>query len=111
VKLIITLFILSTNFVFAADDECAYFKFCGGTSSSPAKQASSASTKSLLNPSNLAKIKGLGIETLYMTHNPLAFSVVTGNGRVGGALISPTLENSFFGNRSLELDEDYYYRF
>ncbi len=98
------------TFVYAEDELCGYFKFCG-SSSSPSRNSVNTSTSSILNPSNLAKIKGLGLETLYQANNPLAFSVVTGNGRVGAALISPTLENSFFGIRSLELDYDYYLRF
>lgn len=40
----------------------------------------------------------------------MAISVVSGTGKIGGALISPTVENSFFGNRSLELDEDFFWR-
>ncbi len=103
-----TFFIAS--FVYAEDELCGYFKFCG-SSSSPSRNSVNTSTSSILNPSNLAKIKGLGLETLYQANNPLAFSIVTGNGRVGAALISPTLENSFFGIRSLELDYDYYVRF
>ncbi len=109
IYLTLIIFLFSFN-TYAKDDECSYFKFCGNTSP-PIKKASSAATKSIINPSNLAKIKGLGVETLYMPHNPLAFSIVTGNGKIGGALVSPSLENSFFGNRSLELDIDYFNRF
>lgn len=35
------------------------------------------------------------------------FSVVSGTGRMGGALISGALDNSFFGNRVPELDVDF----
>lgn len=35
---------------------------------------------------------------------------MTGNGKIGGALITPTAENSFFGNRSIEIDEVYLQR-
>lgn len=111
-KILFILFtlLLSTNLYAQDSDElCGYFKFCG--SSSPSKNSVNTSTSSILNPSNLAKIKGLGLETLYQKNNPFGFSIVTGNGRVGAALISPTLENSFFGIRSLELDVDYYYRY
>jgi hypothetical protein len=41
---------------------------------------------------------------LYQYNNPLSFNFVTGNGKIG-ALVSPSLENSFFGNRSIEIDE------
>lgn len=44
---------------------------------------------------------------MYQPNNPLGFSVVTGNGKVGGALITPNAENSFFGNRAIEIDEVY----
>lgn len=44
-----------------------------------------------------------------MANNPVGFSLVSGNGKIG-ALISPTLENSFFGNRSIELAEDTFRR-
>ncbi len=111
IKYFLFLFSLfTTTLVHAEDDLCGYFKFCGSSSSS-SRSSVNTSTSSILNPSNLAKIKGLGLETLYQANNPLAFSIVTGNGRVGAALISPTLENSFFGIRSLELDFDYYKRF
>lgn len=44
---------------------------------------------------------------MYHPNNPLGFNVVTGNGKVGGALITPTAENSFFGNRAIEIDDVY----
>jgi hypothetical protein len=52
----------------------------------------------------VSNVKGFGLETLYQVHNPLTFNLVSGNGKIG-ALVSPTLENSFFGNRSIEIDE------
>lgn len=52
-------------------------------------------------------MKGLGVETLYQPNNPVGFNVVTGNGKIGGALITPTAENSFFGNRAIEIDDVY----
>jgi len=111
IKLLLAISIISLSaLVHAEDDLCGYFKYCG-SSSSPSRSSVNTSTSSILNPSNLAKIKGLGLETLYQQNNPFAFSIVTGNGRVGAALISPTLENSFFGIRSLELDYDYYLRY
>jgi hypothetical protein len=107
IKTILLIFIIFSSNVSFADDSCAYFKYCG--SASAVKSSSSQSSPSM-NPSNVARIKGLGLETLYQKNNPLAFSIVTGTGKIGGALISSTLENSFFGNRSLELDTDYFYR-
>jgi hypothetical protein len=109
VKRFLILLILSTTSAFA-DDLCEYFKYCGGASSSSHKSVNT-STSTLLNPSNIARIKGLGVETLLQPNNPLGFSLVTGTGRVGGAIISPTLENSFFGIRSLELDDAFLDRY
>ncbi|MBC7539933.1 MAG: hypothetical protein H7281_14015 [Bacteriovorax sp.] len=56
-----------------------------------------------MNPSNISSVRGLGLQTIYQPKNPLSFNIVTGNGKIG-ALVSPTLENSFFGNRSIEID-------
>jgi hypothetical protein len=107
IKLFILL-LLSVN-VSYADDDCVFFKFCGGSSSHPKKSLPSTAAASNLNPGNLSNVKGVGFETLYQKGNPLGFSFVSGNGKVG-ALISPTLENSFFGNRSIEIDDLTYLR-
>lgn len=106
----IILLFFSTIFQSSAqqDDHCQYFKYCGNASqSSTSKSQPSASTSANFNPSNISNIKGLGVETLIQPNNPLGFNLVTGNGKVGGALITPTAENSFFGNRSIELDPVY----
>jgi hypothetical protein len=108
------LIIFSTlNLSLAADDHCAYFKYCGSASSgtqSSSKSTPSTSLASAFNPSNISKIKGVGLETLFQLNNPLGFNVVTGTGKFGGALISPSVENSFFGNRSIEIDQVYMQR-
>lgn len=78
---------------------------------SVAKQSRRASAQSLpspivaasINPANVSQDKGLGLETIYHPNNPLAFSLVTGTGKIGGAIISSTVENSFFGNRVPEI--------
>lgn len=93
------------NTSYAEDqDLCKYFKYCGGSSRSSSQSLPSSSTAGGLNPGNISSVKGVGIETVYQPKNPLSFNIVTGNGKIG-ALISPTLENSFFGNRSIEIDE------
>lgn len=107
-KSLLVLLFLSTTPVLAADDSCAYFKYCGGANPT---NTSSSTTSPSINPSNIARIKGLGLETLIQQNNPLGFSLVTGTGNVGAALVSSSSENSFFGNRSLELDADYYFRY
>ncbi len=68
-----------------------------------AQSLPSVATASNFNPANISQDKGLGIETIYQSNNPLTFSFITGTGKIGGALISSTLENSFFGNRVPEL--------
>lgn len=109
--LVIAIILIFFSFIFQAsaqDDQCSYFKYCGNASqSSTSKSQPSASSSANFNPSNISNIKGLGVETMYQPNNPLGFNVVTGNGKIGGALITPTAENSFFGNRSIEIDEVY----
>jgi hypothetical protein len=105
---IFILLIISVNISYA-DDDCIFFKFCGGTSSHSKKSLPSTAAASNLNPGNLSNVKGVGLEALYQRGNPVGFSFVSGNGKVG-ALISPTLENSFFGNRSIEIDDLTYLR-
>lgn len=107
------LIILKTlTFSYADDEEiCKYFKYCGSNGPrASAKSLPSASIASSFNPGNISKVKGIGLETIYLPSNPLGYSLVTGNGKLGGALISSSGENSFFGNRSIEIDELYLQR-
>ena len=109
------LFLLLTfsSYAFAEDaDLCRYFKYCGGSSSSSgrgSKSIPSSAGSGNLNPGNVSNVKGVGIEAIYQSNNPLSFNLVTGNGKIG-ALVSPTLENSFFGNRSIEIDDLFFLR-
>jgi hypothetical protein len=99
-----------TQLSFALDeDDCSYFKYCGSSSgSSGAKRSSpSVSSSSRSNPGIVAKIKGFGLESLYQKNNPIEFSIVTGNGRIGSMVSSSSGENSFFGNRTPELEDDF----
>lgn len=104
------LLILSTNELFADEASCRYYKYCSGAAQSSSKSLPSSATSTSFNPSNIARYKGLGLEALFQANNSVNGSIVSGNGKVGGALISPTVENSFFGNRSLELDQDFFER-
>ena len=107
---IFTLFFLILQ-ASAEDDLCHYFKYCGNASqSSTSKSLPSSASSANFNPSTISNFKGLGVETLYQPNNPLGFNLITGTGKVGGALITPTAENSFFGNRSIEIDEIYQQR-
>lgn len=94
------------------DDHCSYFKYCGsaGGSQSSSKSLPSTTISSAFNPSNISKITGVGVETIFQPSNKLGFNLATGTGKFGGALISPNLENGFFGNRSFEVDEIYLQR-
>lgn len=65
----------------------------------------SPATSANLNPANVSFDRGFGIEAIYQPNNPVSFNLASGNGRLGGALISQSLENSFFGNRVIERDD------
>lgn len=91
------------NVAFAYDD-CLFFEYCGGNSHHTFGALPSSTVASNLNPGTVSDVKGFGLETLYQKGNPVSFNFVSGNGKIG-ALVSPTLENSFFGNRSIEIDD------
>jgi len=58
-----------------------------------------------INPANVSFDRGFGVEFVYQPQNPASFNLATGTGKLGGALISQSLENSFFGNRVIELED------
>jgi hypothetical protein len=103
IKLVFLIFYFINNSHAEDQDLCKYFKYCGGSSRSSSQSLPSSATAGSLNPSNISSVRGLGFQTIYQPKNPLNFNIVTGNGKIG-ALVSPTLENSFFGNRSIEID-------
>ena len=70
----------------------------------------SPATAANLNPANVSVDRGFGGEFLFQANNPVSFNIVGGSGKFGGALISPTLENSFFGVRVPELPEKFLVR-
>lgn len=67
----------------------------------------SPATAANLNPANTSVDRGFGGEILLQANNPVSYNLIGGSGKFGGALISPTLENSFFGVRVPELIEDF----
>lgn len=69
--------------------------------------APTTSTASNLNPANVSFDKGFGVELLAQAGNPLLFSATSGTGKMGGALISGAMDNTFFGNRVPEADENF----
>lgn len=87
---------------------------CSGVSKqgrrSSALSLPSPSTSVLLNPANTSFDRGFGVEAIHQTGNPVIFNAATGTGKVGAALISTSMENTFFGNRVPESDEDYFRR-
>ncbi len=70
----------------------------------------SPTTSTILNPATVSFDRGLGVEVIHQSGNPLVFSLASGTGKIGGALISSSLENTFFGNRVYEATEDYFRR-
>lgn len=97
------LLILLFSFSAFASDDCLFFKYCGNKSSRTSKSLPSSASSANLNPSAISNARGFGVEAVYQHGNPLSYNFVSGNGKIG-ALISPSLENSFFGNRSIEID-------
>lgn len=82
---------------------------CEGVSKQGRRSSSlslpSPATSANVNPATTSFDKGFGIEFIHQSHNHVVFNLVTGTGKLGGALISSSLENAFFGNRVVELDE------
>ena len=66
----------------------------------------SPTTSSLMNPATVSFDRGFGVEAIFQPGNTTVLSAASGTGRVGGAIISTSLENSFFGNRVRELESD-----
>lgn len=89
-------------------------KNCSGVSKqsrrSSALSLPSTATASLLNPANVSFDRGLGLEAIHQSGNPVVFNIASGTGRIGSALISTSMENTFFGNRVFELSDDYLQR-
>lgn len=77
---------------------------------SSAQSLPSTTTAAQFNPANVSHDRGFGVETMYQPGNAPTFSFVSGTGKVGAALVSSKVENSFFGNRVVELDDDYFER-
>lgn len=65
--------------------------------------AAAAST----NPAAVSFDRGFGIEAIHQSGNSVNFNLASGTGKMGGALISHSMENSFFGNRTPETDDVY----
>ncbi len=86
-------------------------KNCAGVSKQGRRTSSlslpSPSTSSNLNPATVSYDRGLGVEAIHQAGNPTVFNIASGTGKVGGAVMSSNLENSFFANRVFELDDMY----
>lgn len=77
---------------------------------SSAQSIPSTATAAQFNPANVSHDRGLGVETMYQPGNSPSLSFVSGTGKTGAALVSSKIENAFFGNRVIELEEDYFDR-
>lgn len=64
-------------------------------------------TAASLNPSTVSFDKGFGVEMMYASGNPIQVAAAGGTGRIGAAVISTSVENGFFGNRTVELEGIY----
>lgn len=115
VYLLLALFVISSP-VWAAPDICDLIDLpnCSGVSKQGRRTSNqsypSPSTSASVNPATVSFDRGLGVEVVHQSGNPLLFSVASGSGKFGGALISTNLENGFFGNRVVELDGTYFRR-
>lgn len=109
------IFFFYSPFLLAADpiSLCDYIDMpsCSGISKQSRRSSSqsfpSSSSAAAMNPSAVSVDRGFGVEVLYQKHNPMDFNFRTGTGTVGGSIISSSRENSFFGNRTVEIDEDF----
>ncbi len=106
--MLILIFLYSLfNIDIAQGQSCdSIFENCGRSAQTTAKSLPSLGSAANFNPSNLAHINGLQAEILYRSNNKIQFNLLTGSSEVGAGLISPQAENAFFGNRSIELDQD-----
>lgn len=112
---LLVLFVI-TNPVWGATDICDLIDLpkCSGVTKQGRRTSNqsypSPSTSASINPATVSFDRGLGIEVIHQSGNPLLFSIASGSGKFGGALISTNLENGFFGNRVVELDGNYFRR-
>lgn len=111
--LLFFLFIIPFSEAATTPDVCDLIDLpnCNGTSRQSRRTSNyslpSPATAANLNPANVSIDRGIGGEVLFQANNPVAFNLVGGSGAFGGALISHTLENSFFGVRVPELNEKF----
>lgn len=75
------------------------------------QSAPTSSTAANLNPANVRFDRGAGLEAIAQSGNSVLFGVASGTGKMGGALISGSMDNTFFGNRVPEHDEDFLKRY
>lgn len=67
----------------------------------------STATASNLNPANVSLDRGVGVEYIYHPSNSGVVNFLSGTGKVGGAFVSSSVENGFFGNRTVETDQKF----
>lgn len=109
--LLLTALIFSFNAFSQATDICDFIKMpnCRGVTKqlrrTSASSIPSTTTATSMNPANVSFDRGVGLDIMAQPGNPLLFGLSSGTGKMGGALINGSIENSFFGNRAPELPE------
>ena len=109
--LLLTALLFSFDAFSQATDICDFIKMpnCRGVTKqlrrTSASSIPSTTTAMSMNPANVSFDRGVGLDMTAQPGNPLLFGLSTGTGKMGGALISGSIENSFFGNRAPEIAE------
>ena len=102
ILLLITLVLSTEAFAAGATNVCEVLNLtnCEGINKqirrTSAKSIPSTATAAQFNPANVSHDRGFGVETMYQPRNAPSFSVVTGTGKAGAALVSSKIENGFF---------------
>ena len=106
--ILVSILLFSVDAFSQATDICEFIKMpsCRGVTRqirrTSAGSIPSTTTAMSMNPANVTFDRGLGLDIMAQASNPLLFGLSTGTGKMGGALISGSIENSFFGNRAPE---------
>lgn len=115
-RVFLCLFFLFYAFASEAKDICDLLnlKKCSKVTRQSRRSSMSSlpgpSTSASSNPATVSFDRGLGIEAIAQRGNSTLLGLASGTGRVGAALISSSLENTYFSNRVPELEGDYFNR-
>lgn len=115
--ILLSVLAFSFNAYSQATDICEFIKVpsCRGVTRqlrrTSAGSIPSTTTAMSMNPANVTFDRGVGLDIIGQSGNPLLFGLSTGTGKMGGALINGSIENSFFGNRAPEDAEAFLERY